>query len=215
MPSGTRPDKEVADARRGGGYTDRGGMHKGSTGYKGGGPSMDSRARNPRYSASPIASGPLTAYNAFEALRSIPTSPFGAANLIGGALGIPGLGPQYQGVTPRSATGYSYDGPDRGWMMGSRQGGGHPGLLGLGMNQPRPKPPAPQQPGLGMASAGAMNFGYQPFNGMQGSQWTRPGYQFVGPGFPQIPNLTAPSPNFPGKPLGPGLPRMPRSTGFI
>lgn len=107
------------------------------------GPTMDSRARNPRYSQRPIATGPMSLHN-MAALANL-AAPGGSLRA---ALGI---GPQYEGVTPRSGTGYDYDSPNR---LGQGQFNGNPMamsglhrlLLARMMSQPRPAVAAPVAP---------------------------------------------------------------------
>jgi hypothetical protein len=150
------------------------------------GSATDARARNSRYNQNLIASGPLTAHNMWEAFKSLPTSGVGAVSTMLGALGVPGLGPQYEGVTPRSATGYSYDGPNRFAVNGSNsamQGGirpiqaaGAPGAAG-------------QSPQMAWQSMQPAMLG-GPVPGLQNYSVNTPGYNYLGSvGKPQQPAM--------------------------
>lgn len=100
----------------------------------------DSRSRNPRYSQNPIASGPLTAHNLL-ALGNMLAPGGWARNLMG-------IGPQYSGVTPRNATGFSYD--PKNMAFGASGPGGVPWwqLMAIQqrLRQPTIAPVAPMNP---------------------------------------------------------------------
>lgn len=94
-------------------FSDAGYANRASTGYRAGphtGPSMDSRARNPRYSGYSVATRPATAGNLATALAgALP-----GGGLIQGAIGLAKgtPGDPYSGPVGKT-TGYSYDGRDQ------------------------------------------------------------------------------------------------------
>jgi hypothetical protein len=113
-------------------------------GVGGSGPNPhDTRARNSRYNQNLIASGPMTMHN----MRTLGGMLPGPGMALKAGMMATGLGPQFEGVSPRSATGYSYDGPNRFATMGSSLFPNQ-GVQGIQAAGQRPPMAQPQMPGM-------------------------------------------------------------------
>jgi hypothetical protein len=66
-----------------------------------------------RRTVNPTTTRPLTPHNLWEAFKAMPMSGIGAVNLLGGALGVPGMGPQYEGQVGMANSPGDYDPSNR------------------------------------------------------------------------------------------------------